>query len=55
LPALTLLSAYAVLTLGFAWRTEEHRGLSQVLAGMDLEITDREPGLRPLDRLRADA
>jgi glycopeptide antibiotics resistance protein len=44
--ALPLLAAYAVLTVGFAWRTQEHRGLSHVLAGMDLRITDREPGLR---------
>ncbi|GAB3243475.1 VanZ family protein [Nocardioides dilutus] len=52
---LTLLAAYAVLTVGFAWRTAEHRGLSHVLSGMDLEITDREPGLRVRKDLRAGA
>jgi glycopeptide antibiotics resistance protein len=52
---LPLLAAYAVLTVGFAWRTTEHRGLSHVVSGMDLEITDREPGLRVLKDLRADA
>ena len=45
--AVGLLAAYAVLTVGFAWRTREHRGLSHVLSGMDLEITDTQPGLRP--------
>jgi glycopeptide antibiotics resistance protein len=49
---LPLLAAYAVLTVGFAWRTREHRGLSHVLSGMDLRITDREAGLRGL---KADA
>jgi glycopeptide antibiotics resistance protein len=49
---LPLLAAYAVLTVGFAWRTREHRGLSHVLSGMDLRITDREAGLRGI---RADA
>jgi glycopeptide antibiotics resistance protein len=53
--ALTLLAAYAVLTVGFAWRTEEHRGLSHVLSGMDLRITDQAPGLRPVWSVRAGA
>jgi len=53
--ALPLLAAYAVLTVGFAWGTKEHRGLSHVLSGMDLRITDREPGLSGLGGLRADA
>ena len=44
--AVGLLAAYAVLTVGFAWRTAEHRGLSHVLSGMDLEITDTTAGLR---------
>jgi glycopeptide antibiotics resistance protein len=35
-------AAYAVLTVGFAWRTENHRGLSHVLAHMDLRIGDDE-------------
>lgn len=54
-PALALLAVYAFLTFGFAWRTTGHRGLSHVLSGMDLVITDREPGLRVLRDLRADA
>ena len=44
--ATALLAAYAVVTVGVAWRTTEHRGLSHVLSGMDLQITDRDPGLR---------
>jgi len=44
--AMGLLAAYALLTVGFAWRSTEHRGLSHVLAGMDLEIVDREAGVR---------
>lgn len=46
--AMMLLAAYALLTVGFAWRTTEHRGLSHALSGMDLRITDQEPGLRRL-------
>jgi hypothetical protein len=38
--ALTLIAAYAVLTLAVAWRTEDHRGLSHVLAHLDLRIGD---------------
>ena len=39
--AVGLLAAYAVLTVGFAWRTTSHRGLSHTLptstpSGMDL-------------------
>lgn len=33
-------AAYALLTVGFAWRTENHRGLSHLLAHMDLHIGD---------------
>jgi len=44
--AMALLAAYAVLTVGFAWGTKEHRGLSHVLSGMDLRIVDQEAGLR---------
>jgi hypothetical protein len=51
--AVGLLAAYAVLTVGFAWRTAEHRGLSHVLSGMDLGIADLQPGLRTF--VRADA
>ncbi|WP_205472631.1 VanZ family protein [Nocardioides sp. SYSU D00038] len=39
--ALALLPAYAALTLLVAWRSTEHRGLSHVLAGMDLRIGGR--------------
>jgi len=53
--ALPSLAIFALVTVGFAWRTREHRGLSHVLAGMDLRITDREPGLQRLRRVRADA
>ncbi len=35
-----LLAGYAVVTLGFAWGTANHRGLSHVVAGMDLRIGD---------------
>jgi hypothetical protein len=38
--AITLLTAYAVLTIAFAWRTENHRGLSHTLAHLDLRIGD---------------
>jgi glycopeptide antibiotics resistance protein len=38
--ALTLLTAYAVLTVVFAWRTKGHRGLSHTLAHLDLRIGD---------------
>jgi hypothetical protein len=31
-----------VLSVAVAWRTENHRGLSHVLAGMDLRIGDDE-------------
>jgi glycopeptide antibiotics resistance protein len=40
--AVGLFAAYAVLTVGFAWRTAGHRGLSHVLSGMDLRIGDQE-------------
>jgi glycopeptide antibiotics resistance protein len=39
-PAVGLLAAYALLTVGVAWRTENHRGLSHVLAHLDLHIGD---------------
>jgi len=42
-PAGVLVTAYAALTLVMAWRTRDHRGLSHVLAGMDLRIGDSEP------------
>ena len=35
-----LLAAYAVLTVAFAWRTKNHRGLSHTLAHLDLRIGD---------------
>jgi glycopeptide antibiotics resistance protein len=38
--ALTLVAAYAVLTIAVAWRTADHRGLSHVLAHLDLRIGD---------------
>jgi glycopeptide antibiotics resistance protein len=38
--ALALLAAYVVLTLVFAWRTKNHRGLSHTLAHLDLRIGD---------------
>ena len=38
--SLTLVAAYAVLTLAFAWRTRDHRGLSHTLAHLDLRIGD---------------
>jgi glycopeptide antibiotics resistance protein len=42
----TLLAAYAVLTVVFAWRTENHRGLSNTLARLDLRIgDDADPSL----------
>jgi glycopeptide antibiotics resistance protein len=44
--ATVLLAAYAVLAVAFAWRSKEHRGLSHVLSGMDLQIVDLEPGIR---------
>jgi glycopeptide antibiotics resistance protein len=40
--AVGLLTVYALVTVAFAWRTENHRGLSHVLAGMDLRIGDDE-------------
>lgn len=44
--ATVLLAAYVVLAVAFAWRSQEHRGLSHILSGMDLRIVDQEPGLR---------
>jgi hypothetical protein len=38
--AIPLLAAYAVLTIGGAGRTENHRGLSNTLAHLDLRIGD---------------
>ena len=38
--AVALLAAYAVLTLVFAWRTTNHRGLSHTLGHLDLRIGD---------------
>jgi glycopeptide antibiotics resistance protein len=38
--AISLLAAYAVLTIGFAWRTTNHRGLSHTLGHLDLRIGD---------------
>jgi glycopeptide antibiotics resistance protein len=40
--ALALLAAYGVVTVAVAWRTDNHRGLSHVLSGMDLRIGDDE-------------
>jgi glycopeptide antibiotics resistance protein len=50
-PALAgaLLAAYGALTVAFAWGTDNHRGLSHVLSGMDLDIGDdasEDPELR---------
>lgn len=38
--AIALLAAYAVLTVAFAWRTRNHRGLSHTLGHLDLRIGD---------------
>ncbi len=38
--AIALLAAYAVLTVAFAWRTSNHRGLSHTLGHLDLRIGD---------------
>jgi glycopeptide antibiotics resistance protein len=38
--AIPLLAAYAVLTVVVAWRTKNHRGLSNTLAHLDLRIGD---------------
>jgi glycopeptide antibiotics resistance protein len=38
--AVALLAAYAVLTVVSAWRTENHRGLSNTLGHLDLRIGD---------------
>ena len=38
--AVALLAAYAVLTIVFAWRTKDHRGLSHTLGHLDLRIGD---------------
>jgi glycopeptide antibiotics resistance protein len=38
--AIALLAAYAVLTVVFAWRTTNHRGLSHTLGHLDLRIGD---------------
>lgn len=40
--ALGLLGVYGVLTVAVAWATDNHRGLSHVLSGMDLRIGDDE-------------
>ena len=42
--AIPLLAAYAVLTIVFAWRTENHRGLSNTLAHLDLRIEFAKAG-----------
>jgi glycopeptide antibiotics resistance protein len=42
-PAAVLITAFGVVTLVVAWRSADHRGLSHVLAGMDLRIGDAEP------------
>jgi glycopeptide antibiotics resistance protein len=39
-PAVALLAVYAAVTVAVAWRTTNHRGLSHVLAHMDLHIGD---------------
>ncbi len=47
--AIPLLAAYAVLTVAFAWRTKNHRGLSHTLAHLDLRIgddADEDPSTR---------
>jgi glycopeptide antibiotics resistance protein len=47
--AVALLGAYAVLTIAFAWRTQNHRGLSHTLGHLDLRIgddADENPELR---------
>jgi hypothetical protein len=49
--AIGLLAAYAVLTIVFAWRTKNHRGLSHTLAHLDLRIgddADEDPEARRL-------
>jgi glycopeptide antibiotics resistance protein len=38
--AIALLAAYGVLTMAFAWRTVDHRGLSHTLGHLDLRIGD---------------
>ena len=38
--AIPLLASYAVLTVAVAWRTNDHRGLSNTLAHLDLRISD---------------
>ena len=38
--AIALLAAYGVLTVAFAWRTRDHRGLSHTVAGLELRIGD---------------
>jgi glycopeptide antibiotics resistance protein len=38
--AIALLAAYGVLTVAFAWRTTNHRGLSHTLGHLDLRIGD---------------
>ncbi len=38
--AVTLVAAFAVLTVAFAWHTRDHRGLSHTLAHLDLRIGD---------------
>jgi hypothetical protein len=38
--AIPLLVGYGVLTVAFAWRTKDHRGLSHTLGHLDLRIGD---------------
>jgi glycopeptide antibiotics resistance protein len=38
--AVALLGVYGAVTVAVAWGTDNHRGLSHVLSGMDLEIGD---------------
>jgi glycopeptide antibiotics resistance protein len=43
-PAGVLIVAYSLVTAGVAWRTSSHRGLSHLVAGMDLRIGDEASG-----------
>ena len=49
--AVAYLAVYGVLTLAFAWRTSNHRGLSHTLGHLDLRIgddADEDPERRPV-------
>jgi glycopeptide antibiotics resistance protein len=50
--AIALLAAYAVLTIVFAWRTKDHRGLSNTLGHLDLRIGD-DPDEDPIELAKA--